>query len=190
LTGAVAVRRHRDSGLIPEEQLAVRLGSVAIEMLDQKIDISCWYPIDAFCELVDLDWEIVGKRDPDYMRQKGREAAARFFHSGIYQQLDYAKRAHRIETRASLVRRSKLITTVTKTLYSFIDFDVRVEGDRLAIFFENATAFSEALRFTTEGFMDEINQQQGSQRRWSSERVAPDRVRFEMSLPKRLHGTD
>jgi YD repeat-containing protein len=188
LNCAVAMRRHRDAGRVSEDELAARLGAAALELLDQKIDISRWYPIDAFCEMVDMDWEISAGRNPDYARRMGKDSAARFFHSGIYQQLDYAKRVTRVESRSALVRQSRLITTVTNALYNFMEIEVRVEGDCLVISFENAAAFSEALRYTTEGFMDEINRQQGSARRWSSERVRPDRVRFELDLPKRLHG--
>lgn len=190
LNAAVAMRRHRDAGRVSEDELAARLGPAALELLDQKIDVSRWYPIDGFCEMVNMDWEIAAGRDPDYARRMGQDSAARFFQSGIYQQLDYAKRVARVESRSALVRQSRLITTVTNTLYSFIEIDVQVEGDNLVIFFGDAAAFSEALRYTTEGFMDEINRQQGSARRWSSERIAPDRVRFELNLPKRLHGGD
>jgi len=185
---AVAMRRHRDAGRISEDELSARLGPAALELLDQKIDIARWYPIDAFCEMLDMDWEVSAGRDPDYARRLGQESAARFFSSGLYQQLDYAKRVERVESRSALVRQSRLITTVTNALYNFIEIDVRVEGDRLVIVFANAAAFSEALRYTTEGFMDEINRQQGSARSWSSERIAPDRVRFELNLPQRLHG--
>ena len=188
--GVVAMRRHRDLARVSEDQLAARLGPVALETLDQKIDISRWYPIEAFCEMADMDWEIAGGRDPGYLRCMGAEAAARFFRSGIYQQLDYAKRVQSVESRSALVRRAKLITTVTNTLYNFLDINVHVEGDFLEIVFGNAALFSEGLRYTTEGFMNEINRQQGSSRCWTSERVDPDRVRFQMSLPERLHGDD
>jgi hypothetical protein len=188
--GVVAMRRHRDFARVSGDQLAARLGPVALEMLDQKIDISRWYPIDAYCEMSDMDWEIAGGRDPGYMRCMGAEAAARFFRSGIYQQLDYAKRARSVESRSALVRRAKLITTVTNTLYNFLEVSVDVVGDFLEIVYGNATPLSEGLRYTTEGFMNEINRQQGSSRCWTSERVAPDRVHFQMNLPERLHGDD
>jgi hypothetical protein len=38
--------------------------------------------------------------------------------------------------------------------------------------------------------MNEVNRWQGSSRRWASERVAPDRVRFRLDLPERLQGDD
>lgn len=189
VTGVVAVRRHRDSGRVSEDELAARLGPVALEVLDQKIEFSRWYPIDAFCEMVDVDWDIA-HRDPAYMRGMGEAAARRFLEGSIYQQLDYAKRGGRVETRRSLARRAKLISTVTNSLYNFIEVDVRVASDVLEIVYGNAALFCEALRYTTQGFMDEINRWQGSSRRWTSERVAPDRVSFRMPLPPRLREDD
>jgi hypothetical protein len=188
--GVVAVRRHRAAGLITADQLAARLGKAALESLDQKIDIERWYPVRAFCEMVDLDWESAGARDPDYLRRSGGEAAARFFRTGIYQQLDYAKRAPRAQTRSSLVRQARLIMSVTRSLYDFLDTEVVADPERLRILYRNAALFSEALRYTTEGFMNEINRQQGASRSWTSERTAPDRVCFQLELPDWLPAGD
>jgi hypothetical protein len=188
--GVVAVRRHLESGAIRQDALGARLSGAALAALDQKIDIERWYPIRPFCEMVDVDWEVSGARAPDYMRRSGADAAARFFRTGIYQQLDYAKRTPRAQTRRSLVRQARLIMSVTSSLYDFLDTQVDVEGDRLRIRYANAALFSEALRYTTEGFMNEINRQQGSSRSWTSERVAPDRVHYQLELPDWLPGGD
>jgi hypothetical protein len=185
-----AVRRYRDAGLLSEDQIAARLGPAALEALDQKVDIDRWYPIEAFCEMVDLDWEVAADRDPAYMLRLGAVAARRFFERGIYQQLDYAKRAGRVESRRSLLRQSKLIATVTNSLYNFLEIDVRVVNNVLEIVYGNATLLSEALRYTTQGFMNEVNRWQGSERRWVSERVTPDLVHFRLDLPERLKGKD
>jgi len=186
LGSVVSVRRQRDRGLLSAETLAARLSPAAVDLVDQKIDVSRWYPIGVFCELLDVDWEVGGERDPDYMRGEGRRAAARLFDSGIYHQLDYAERAEKVQTRERLVRQSKLISTLTGTLFNFLRFEVQIEPDRLEIHFHDAGPFSEALRFTTEGFLNEINARQKSTRRWSSERLRPDHVMFRLSLPSRL----
>jgi len=190
VTGVVAVRRYRDSGRLSEDQIAARLGPVALEALDQKIEISRWYPVGAFCEMVDVDWEVAAERDPDYMRDMGAAVARRFFEGRLYQQLDYAKRSGRVDDRRSLLRRSKLIVTVTNSLYNFLETDVRIASGVLEIVYGNAKLFSEALRYNTEGFMNEVNRWQGSARRWTSERVAADRVSFRLLLPPRLQRED
>jgi hypothetical protein len=83
------------------------------------------------------------------------------------------------------VRQARLIMSVTSSLYDFLETRVEVEGDRLTIHYANAdpTLFCEALRYTTEGFMNGINREQGASRSWTSERIPPDRVRYQLELP-------
>ena len=79
LGAVVTVLRHRNQGRISADQLSARLGGAAFELVDQKIDIGRWYPVKAFTELLDLDWEVGSRRDPDYMRRQGEQAADRLF---------------------------------------------------------------------------------------------------------------
>jgi hypothetical protein len=142
-----------------------------------------------FTDLLDVDWDVGSRRDPEYMRRQGEQAADRLFDSGIYHQLEYAERADRVGNAKDLKRQATLITTITGTLYNFLRFEVRLNeerGDALEIVFSNAALFSEALRHSTEGFMNQINQRQGSSLRWSSRRVQPDVVVFTLPLPSRL----
>ena len=186
LGSVVSVRRQRDRGRVSAEALAARLSPAALELIDSKIDVSRWYPMEEFCELLDADWDLGGRRDPDYMRGEGQRAAARLFDSGIYHQLDYAERLEKVQSREQLVRQSKLIATITGTLLNFLRLEVKIESDRLEIHYRNAGPVSEALRFTTEGFLNEINARQRSSRRWSSERPQADHMIFRLSLPSRL----
>lgn len=190
LVGAVVVvRRHRDAGRIAPEALEARLSAAALELVDQKIEIGRWYPMDAFCELLDLDWEVASGRDPEHARQAGCISADRLFERGIYQQLDYAERAGRVQSRDALIRQARLITTITAALYDFLRFDVSLDERRtrsLEIHYRNAAPFAEVLRHNTEGFMNQINRRQGSSRVWSSERLAPDHLVFRLPLPSRL----
>jgi len=182
----VTMRRHRKQGRISSDELTARLSKSGLEMLEEKIDIGRWYPIRIFCELLDLDWAVGGRGDPDYMRSEGEKAAERLFVSGIYQQLQYAERVGRVHARDALIRQAKLITTITGTLYSFLEFRVQLNAQELQIDYGNAAAFSEALRYTTEGFMNQINKRQKSSARWSSKRARPDLVIFTLRLPQRL----
>jgi hypothetical protein len=187
MVGAVVtVRRLRDKGLASAETLAARLPKEALELLDQKIEIARWYPVSAFCALIDLDWEIAGHRAPAYLERQGAITADRLFDAKIYQQLEFAERSAKVDTREGLVRGAKLITTITGTFYDFLTFGVRVGDDQLEVVYGNATAFGDPLIHTTVGFMDQINQRQGSKRRWSGRRDGADRVVFTMELPERL----
>jgi hypothetical protein len=191
LGAVVSVRRLRDKGRIRPETLELRLGSTAIELLDQKINIAGWYPIQAFCELLNLHWEVAGRGDPQFMRDQGAISSDRLFDSGIYQQLQFAEQAERVQSRQALVRQARLITSITGSLYNFLEISVQVDDarpDELQICYGNAALFDEALRYSTEGFMNRINHRQKSARLWTSERPVPDRVIFRMALPSWFAG--
>jgi hypothetical protein len=188
LGAVVAVRRHREKGRITEHELEVRLRAETLALLEQKLVIAAWYPIECFCELMDLNWEIAGKREPDFMRREGERSADRLFETGIYPQLRFVDETSRAERRDEVVRQSRLITSITGSLYNFLQIEVRLDpkSENLEILYGNAGPFSEALRYSTEGFMNQINKRQKSQRRWTSERPARDRIVFRMPLPDRL----
>jgi len=187
MVGAVVtVRRLRDRGTVSAEALAARLSKEATLLLDQKIEIARWYPISAFCELIDVDWEITGQRAPAYLERQGATTADRLFDAKIYQQLEFAERSGKVDTRERLVRQSKLITTITGTLYDFLTFGVRLGSDELEVVYGNASPFGETLIHTTVGFMNQINQRQGSSRRWRGRREGADQVVFTMDLPERF----
>jgi hypothetical protein len=187
LVGAVVtVRRHRDQGRISADGLAARLSGAVLELVDQKIDIARWYPVAAITELLDVDWEVGGRRDPAYMRRSGEQTADRLFASGIYQQLRYAEETERGRDAEELKRQSKLITSITGSLYNFLRFEVRLEGERgeaLEIVYSNAAPFSDALRYSTEGFMNQVSLRLGAEHRWSSQRPRADVVVFALRLP-------
>jgi hypothetical protein len=188
--GVVAsLRKLRTSGRITTDQLAARLSGGAFALLEQKIEVGRWYPMPLFRELVDFEWALAGKRDPDFARGEGARSADLQFESGRYQQLDFAKRAGRAESSGAIVLQAKLITSLTAAFYSFLETSVGIDPEnprRLQIVYANAAAFPEALRSATEGFMSRINERQGSTRRWRSERAAPDRIVFWLELPERL----
>lgn len=190
LGAAVAVRRLRDGGRISSDALEARLSKEALELVDAKISISRWYPVHAFDELLDVDWEISGDRDPAYLEKLGQGTAAQMFDSQRYQQLEYAERTPSAESRESLLRQARLITTITGTLFDFLEVDVGIDSNHLDITYRGASSLDGPILHTTIGFMNEINARQGSKRRWTSERLAPDTLRFRVPLPKRLAGAD
>jgi hypothetical protein len=189
LGAVVSVRRHRTQGRISADQLSARLSGSALELIDQKVDIGRWYPMKDFTDLLDVDWDVGSRRDLDYMRRQGEQAADRLFNTKIYQQLSFAEQGKRVATVAELKRNSKLITTITGSLYNFLRFEVRVSpqrADALEIVYSNAGMFSEALRHSTEGFLNQVNKRQGSNHRWLSRRDQPDVIIFTLPLPSRL----
>jgi len=190
LGAAVKVRRLRDGGNVGPGVLEARLSKRALELLDEKIESARWYPIGAFCELLDFDWEHCGHREPGYMENQGARSAEKMFATGRYQQLDFADRSRKVESRDSLRRQSRLITSITASLYNFLEYEVKLSPRSLDIIYANARSFGDALMHTTVGFMNHINARQGSKRRWRAERVDADHVRYEMLLPERLSEED
>jgi hypothetical protein len=186
LGAVVAARRMRDRGHLSPEVLEARLSRQALELIDQKIETARWYPVAPFCELIDVGWELVGKRDPAYLEKAGAESADQLFDSNRYQQLDFAQRAAKVQTRKQLIRQARLITTITGTFYDFLDVRVALEADTLNILYGNARAFGDPLVHTTVGFKNQINVRQGSKLRWTGCRNGPDEVCFTMPIPKRL----
>jgi hypothetical protein len=185
-----SLRAMKRAGRIGEEMLSARLSAGALRLLGEKIEGGRWYPMALFGELVDVEWEIAG-RDPAYAREAGARSADRMFEAALYQQLDYAGRVSRAKSQEELVRQAKLITTVTGALYNYLTTSVRISqaGGQLEIVYGNAREFREALRFSTEGYMNRINERQGSARSWTSSRPRPDEIVFSMPLPSRLAGS-
>jgi hypothetical protein len=191
IVGAVvAARRLRDGGRISPEAMAARLSGEALQLVDQKIELARWYPVSAFCELIELPWEVEGRREPAYLEEQGALSADRMFDSNRYQQLDFAERTGRAEDRRGLIRQSRLIATITGNFYDFLQVDVAIQEDGLCIVYGNATAFADPLIHTTVGFMNQVNVRQRSKRRWTGRRARRDEVRFHMPLPERLAGED
>ena len=186
LGAVVAARRLRERGRITPEQMEARLSRPALELVDQKIEIPRWYPVSAFCELIELAWEIDGRREASYLERQGAASADRLFDTGRYQQLDFAQRSGRVETARDLLRSARRIATITGAFYDFLEVDIALEAEGLTIAYRNARAFGDPLVHTTVGFMNRINARQGSRRRWTGTRTRPDEVRFHMTLPRRL----
>ncbi len=186
---AVAARRLRDAGRVSPDALEARLSAGALDLVDRKIEVARWYPVAAFCELIELAWEVDGRREVAYLERQGAESANRLFETKRYQQLEFAERSRRVASREQLIRQTRLITTITGTFYDFLEVSVALETDGLCIVYGNAGAFGEPLVHTSVGFMNQINRRQGSERVWTGERVRPDEVRFRMPLPERLTDT-
>jgi hypothetical protein len=186
LGAVVAARRLRERGRLTAQALDARLSAEALDLIDQKIEVARWYPIAPFCELIELGWEIDGKREPAYLEREGAASADYLFDSNRYQQLAFAQRGGKVASRQQLIKRARLITTIVGTFYDFLEVSVALEGDELVIVYGNARAFTDALIHTTVGFQNQINARQGSKLCWRGTRTRPDQVRFVLPLPKRL----
>ena len=184
LGAVLAVRNRMKAGQISEEELEKRLSAEALELLDTTIKIASWYPIRLMTELIDLDWEMGSEFAPEYQRSAGRNTARHFAKTGLYQQVDYAARNYTADTLDDVLRQSRLVCTLTSTLYDFIETRAEiVDGRQLQILFEGAREFPEALRYSTEGFLNEMTRRKT--RFWGSDRPSPDLLVFALEIRPR-----
>jgi hypothetical protein len=187
--GVVAnLRRLTERGAVSEDALEARLGPRALELLQAKVDPAVWYPIEAYRELVDLLWELEGRREPDYMREKGRAWARKMYEAQRYQQLEYAdSRTRSIQSGEEAVRQGRLIASLIQTFWNFVEPKVELAPDRpdtLRFTLEGplASLFPEANRYTTEGFLNHMVERGGGTHRATSERPTPERIVFHLPL--------
>jgi hypothetical protein len=177
--GAVAaVRRLVKSGKVTREAVETRLGAAAVEALDEKINVALWYPVEVFAELVELDFEIGGRRSPEYMREAGAAAARRLIASGMYPQMSPREPgAGAARGREDVLREARINGSLTQSLYNFIRTSAALnEREELEIAWEGARPFPEPARYSTEGFMAEMSRHQGGEARVTSRRPDPDRI--------------
>lgn len=189
LGGVVAnLRRLAERGAVSEDALEARLGVRALELLREKVDPACWYPIEGYRELVDLLWELEGRRDPAFMREKGRDWARRLYDAQRYQQLEYADtRIGQLRSADEAVRQGRLIASLIQTFWNFVEPQVDLDPDhpdtlRLTLSGTLASLFPEANRYTTEGFLNHMVERGGGSHQATSERPTPERIVFRLPL--------
>ena len=189
LGGVVAnLRRLEERSAVSEDALEARLGPRALELLREKVDPACWYPVDCYRELVDALWELEGQRQPDYMREKGRAWARKLYDAQRYQQLEYADtRTREIGSGDEAVRQGRLIASLIQTFWNFVEPRVDLDPEqpntlRLTLEGSLASLFPEANRYTTEGFLNHMVERGGGKHRATSERPSPERIVFRLPL--------
>jgi hypothetical protein len=172
-----------EAGRIRPEQLEARLQSQDLAILEAKILPGDWYPIDSYGRIIDLLGEIEGG-GAAYHIQRGRRAAERLLHSGIYRQLDRAMEQRQERDKTSLIA---IMLTVGRSLYNFGSWELlRDQSNERTLRFElrQMQALPENARLTIQGFVEWAAQHLGSERsRVESRRVTPDRILFD------IHGT-
>jgi hypothetical protein len=149
-TMQAAVRRleaHRKSGKLSDEVLEAKLEPEDIEMLEQRIALTLWYPIDAYDRIMLLLREIEGGMGDDWWIQYGEASAAEILAFGPIQAMLKAARGFGPRAGIVLVRMSSLYFNFSKWRFdgeSLESFEVVVTG---------AAPMSEPCRLIVLGFL-------------------------------------
>lgn len=170
--------------------LESRLSKPAFELLDETTIGVRWYPVELYCELVELFWELAGDRDPEFIRAAGRASAQAMIESGIYRAyIETGQRASGSDLERAL-RRVRVTVGVTHMLYDFVEVDVEHDAtiDEVTLTYRNVASFTDAVFYGTQGFLDAFSAEVGVLRGdlradeipWRADR--PTRDRFVYSL--------
>jgi hypothetical protein len=159
---------------LSREQLEASLTAEDLRSLDAKISPASWYPIASYARLVELLAEKeAGGHTEAYLVGRGVRSAQRLSAAGIYPQLDAS--AERMGARVGTV-----VVTLARVIYNFTrwHYEADPSGD-FRIRVEEATAFPDAARFATQGFIQQVaTQTAGRPLRVTSERPSPDVVLY------------
>ena len=151
-----AVRRlqaHRDSGKLTDEVLEAKLEPEDLDMLEQRISPTLWYPIDAYDRVMDVLRETEGGMGDDWWVQYGAASAAEILDFRPIQALLRAARGFGPRAGTVLVRMSPLYFNFSKWRFdgeSLEDFEVEVT---------EAEPMSEPCRLIVLGFLRHLAQE-------------------------------
>lgn len=171
-----------ESGRLRREQLEARLGPEDLALVEGKVLPGDWYPIDAYGRILELLGDVSGG-GVAYHVGRGRLAAERLLRSGIYRQLDRAKR---MQSQSDPVTLINVMLTVGRTLYNFGVWESVDAGVAGLVRFEirDVAALPENARHTVQGFVAWAAEHLvGADARVESRRPAVDRVQFDIRLP-------
>jgi hypothetical protein len=76
-----------EKGKISREELEVRLTPEQLELVDAKVQVALWYPVDAFNAFLRITSEIGDRASPEALAATGRLSAEQLAQSGLYAQL-------------------------------------------------------------------------------------------------------
>ena len=117
------VRTLLERSQADRERLEARLSAGVLELLEGKVGIGHWYPIEQYTEISELIWKEEGGGRPEYLRQRGEDAMKRLMEAGLYQQIDYLNQEDRgfraLLTRDELLRSCRLVGSITGALINF-----------------------------------------------------------------------
>ena len=139
-----------EAGQISMDDVTVRLEASDLNLLDEKIESSLWYPVDSVSRISELLLETLGKNDYDFMVDQGRETAARFQREGIFAAFiqDAAKRGDRM---------GPTLVEISELALNFGDWSFEGESMQdFTITVRDALQLPETMRYSILGFIETL----------------------------------
>ncbi len=186
------LQQRRAEGRFSEEQLEPRLAPATLEVLDSKIQIGLWYPLEAYRELLDLYWEVESGRDPEFMRRQGATAARELVELGVYRAFLSTSSEENASTRG-IVERARLTCRMTEMIYDFVEVEALHDpgAHTLTLAYRNVEGFDEAMVLATQGFLAGLTRiisgmdaPDSESEMWQVERPEAGRLRFTLDLAR------
>lgn len=179
LEGALRdLRRLLERGALDRDELEARLPAADLALLEQKILAGAWYPMASLARVLELVWEEESGRRPEALRERGRKAATRLVESGLYRQVDAARRRRGAEF-------GRMLTSLAGAMYDFgrWEYEGDDEGRTSRVIVSDVAPWPDVLRLATEGFIETLVAAAGGQAaRVTSERPTPERVVFQIRI--------
>ena len=170
------LKRLLEGGRIRRDEMEVRLEPADLELIEQKILPSSWYPLGSQGRLTQLLLEVEGRGSIEYLLERGRRAAERMREGGLYAQLAVDQERWGERVGAMMIPLGPAI--YRDTVWS-IELSGRGPAMRFEITVEVQEEFPEVCRHQTQGFIEHAaSYASGARIRMSSTRVSPTRIQF------------
>jgi len=163
------------AGRLTQAELERRLPAPDLTFLGKQLAASSWVPMETYIRVLEIliEKESTGAVE-DYLRERGRRAAARLHKLGIYGQFNAS--VHTYGERVGTVTSS-----MSAVLYNFSKWSFESLGPfEFQLTVEEAEAYPDYLRYVAEGFTEYLgeNLPGGQKLAITSERVSRDRIVF------------
>lgn len=172
------VNRLVEQGRLSPEALEVRLPAADLQLLETKIVAALWYPYGSYGRLMELLFEIEGRRSTEYLVERGRRAGERVRATGLYTQLkgNWANWGDRVGT---------ILATLGPAMYKDTQWrcEITSVSERAVVFrleVDCPAEFPDVCRWATQGFIGYVASLYAGDNkvRMTSERVSPERMVF------------
>lgn len=179
LAGVVQdLQRLVEQGKLDRDELEARLEAGDLAILDEKLLVGAWYPVDAMGRLFDLLWEESAQRRPEAARERGRRTATQLAESGLYRQVQVSRSREGKEF-------GRILTSIAGAMFNFMRWDYQSDdgGRTSRVVVSDAADWPEVMRIACEGFIETLVAAAGGRAvRVTSERPTPDRVVFDVRV--------